>query len=122
MSRTDKDTPRWVRAQHAADAVIHHTYGCDLSPFRPREPAHERPCDLDARDGRCYRWDRNGTGRYYDDPSNAEIHLGYYGPERAHVRDLLRGAVREYNAHGETDLEPVTRQHRHTTWTGDYWD
>jgi hypothetical protein len=37
----------------------------------------------------------------------------YYGPERARVRDTLRAARRDYNAHGDTDIEPFPRQHRH---------
>ena len=121
MSRTDKDAPGWVRTMNAPHAVTHHVYGCVLHPYRSTSVA-ERACDIDTRDGRCYRWDRDHVYRYYSRPGQAEIHSRYFGPERAHVRDALRAAARDYAAYGDTDLEPLTRQNRRSTWSGDYWD
>jgi hypothetical protein len=34
-------------------------------------------------------------------------------PDRQRARLALRAAMREHNAHGDTDLEPPTDQHRH---------
>lgn len=46
----------------------------------------------------------------------------WFGPERASVRDQLAAARRDYNAYGDTDVEPEPRQHRHAIWGGGWWD
>lgn len=77
-----------------------------------------RDCDLDTPgnpDGP--RWRTCTYDTVADFPNRC-----WDGPERAHVRDTLRAAAADYNAHGDTDIEPVTRQNRRSPWKGGYWD
>lgn len=123
MSRTDHHAPAWVRTLYSttATATEHHSYGCHRSDHAP-QPSHEVGCDIDTRNGHCYRWDRTNHDTWDRRPSNDMVHDLFTAPERAHVRDALRGALRDYNAYGETDLEPVTRQSRRAAWaTGSCW-
>lgn len=78
-----------------------------------------RECDIASPQGLCGRWQ---PYRHHCDPSADDRRNAYYGPERAHVRGMLRAAAREYNAHGDTDVEPEPRQHRHGPWRHGYWD
>lgn len=135
MSRTDKDTPAWVRAQRApaSERRENHHWNCDSgpergNPFRRDENSHR--CDIDDRHshgwrGACtyYPLDRHHWRQSYGNLHMRErVNIGYYSPERAHVRDVLRDAVRDFNAYGETDVEPVGRQHRHAHWGSGWWD
>lgn len=85
-----------------------------------------KECDLDAPSTRyldgCRRYGGNPPGgRCYERPKKDRRRVEFYGPERAHVRDILRAAADDYNTYGETDSEPDPRQHRHATWAGGYW-
>ena len=43
----------------------------------------------------------------------------YHRPQRREMRDVLNDARRDYNANGETDIEPINRQARneaHWSW------
>lgn len=85
------------------------------------------PCEL-APAGKVSHGNRQSTcAAYLSEPhrcnSTKEMRReGYTAPERAHVRDVLRAAVHDYNTHGETEIEPVNRQPRRAPWGGGYWD
>lgn len=123
---------RWVTAREAA------AHGWEISDRWERYapagrvlaliPSRSQPCDIDTREGRCSRWveDRDRWG-YFSPPSRAEIHSGFYGPERAAVRDSLREAIKDYRANGteedwEPDVDVPVRQTRASTWAGGWWD
>lgn len=121
MSRTDHHAPAWVRTLGSTTAVEHHS-GCQHDGLpRPRFEGQLRECDIDTRDGRCYRWDRDHHGTWDLRPTNAMIATDCTAPERTYVRDLLRAALREYNAHGDTDIEPECRQRARATFGGCYF-
>lgn len=120
MSRTDHHAPAWVRTLGSTTATEHHSYGCRRSGFAS-QPSHEVVCDIDTPNGSCYRWDRDGNGRWTDLPTKTDIHLHFYVPERAHTRAALHEAARDYNTHGQTDIEPVSRQKRGTPWLRTCW-
>lgn len=126
MSHTDKDAPAWVRAMHHPSAEAHHAWRCREGEFvlcHPNFPAHLiHECDLDRPGGTCRWWVDDRDRAYYDRPDGPEIHLRWFGPERAHVRTTLLAALRDYNTHGETDLEPDNRRTRGGTWAGGWWD
>lgn len=76
-------------------------------------------CDNDPERPTCYR--RYACGYFYyaskvygDHPNHEDRRLYYHGPERRRTRDSLRDAARDWNANGDTDVEPDTRQHRHS--------
>lgn len=112
-----RQVTEWVFApKYVHEVVIDREYvrECDIDG-----PAKNRPRRS------CRRWGHPQPGhRYYwaQGPRAEERHLLFYGPERAHVRDVLRQAVDDYNTYGETDIEPEPRQTRHATWYGGWWD
>lgn len=126
MSRTDKDAPGWVRALNHPHATAIHFWRCETR-YGNRAPAHRTRCDIDDTTNiptnRCGYWlfDRYRFP-YTDAPTTRRRHLDYFGPERTAVRDSLHLARRDYNAHGETDLDAPTRQTRHSDWHGGWWD
>lgn len=118
MSRTDKDDPYWVRGFYDEYAVAFHDWDCEKRGF-----GRTRPCDIDDLVGIGCLWVPDGwPWRRYWTPSREDRRKAYYGPERAHVRAVLRAAARGFNANGETDIEPGPRQHRHGVWRGGWWD
>lgn len=126
MSRTDKDTPSWVRALHDPNARVHHSWLCETSRYGMARPDLARPCDLhetvNRRTNACYYWADDRTDHCCGiTPSADRLHHNYYGPERTAVRDSLRNALRDYNTYGDTDIEAPTRQTRSATWAGGRW-
>lgn len=81
------------------------------------EVTHE--CDIDSVNGLC---SRRSPYRYHCEVTAADRRLAYYGPERAYARVMLSNAVRDYNTHGDTDIEPEPIRHRHGPWRHGYWD
>lgn len=94
------------------------TRECDLdSPMKGR--ARRYTCHYEA-DHDFEVWSRNRRG--YSPPSKERRRLGYFGPERAHVRDTLRAAAADWNTYGETDIETIDRPSPTSDWYGGYWD
>jgi hypothetical protein len=140
VSRTDKDVPYWV----AADYYIPDHAGCEF--VRQRwlwAGAERRECDLPESPVRKHRrlryswrtrnsarcawlpdwdstpghgragWPPHGTPRWF-------VRARYHCPQRREARDVLRAAAADWRANGDTDLEPVPRQGRHSAhW--DFW-
>ncbi len=125
MSRTDKDVPIWVsavwyepehnwcdapRRQFAAHRKLR---PCDLPPEPKRQHRTSAPSTYrrgqrieDLHCGWIPLWpDRTGAPRWY-------VQHIYHDPQRTLVRDTLRAAAREWNHHGDTDLEPAPIQGR----------
>lgn len=141
MSRTDKTDPWWVRATQWAPRHGH----CER--FHENEFAYfvffgaekePRECNLPAepdikRDGRqnwrtkdrqCRWlpvWPRRDRYMYTWPPSREDRRAGYWGPDRARVRDQLKSAAKEFRAAGEVDTIASTVNHRHYPMTGGWW-
>jgi hypothetical protein len=132
MSRTDKDKPWWVRtewykADHRCRLAVPamarwSTYECDLAPepFRgytePRWMHPSKPgCTWAA------EWPRRDRYNYTRPPTRVDKHLGWWGPDRRDVRDLMNEARKQYHGYREVEiLEPV-QHHRHAGKKG-WWD
>lgn len=126
MSRTDKDVPDWVRVLHHPNPSIHHHWRCEFGLLGWSRAWFDQECDLDNTDdpraNRCSYWIDEHRNYWTTPPSRERVHLHYFGPERAAVRDSLKSAMREYNATGEVEADPPTRQARRSTWAGGWWD
>lgn len=131
MSRTDKDEPHWVRGLHSETRTPSHHWDCEASQEHHgawrRSSTPLRECDLDNPHTHGWRhacsWAPNDRHKYTwtSRPPKDLIH-DYYGSERGYVRDLLHEAIKEYQGSGDTDVDVVNRQHRHTPWGGGWWD
>lgn len=65
----------------------------------------------------------HGASRFDDPPPDpVRRRLGWYKPERSHVRLVLLAAITDWNTNRDTDIEPDPRQHRHNMWAGGWWD
>lgn len=109
MSRTDKDTPYWVKCEWYK--AIHH-YLCDLRDCDlPQEPVRRKPII-----SRCYwkpdwyyhNW-RVSVPKWYRD------HI-WINSKRRQLRDQLISAKKEYNSTKDTNVIPNIDQHRHCAW------
>lgn len=124
MSRTYKDRPYWVRQNDPReDRVPYHDHierwwrrrinwdgECHLDEPVNHETRHSFPCGYYLRQ------------RWYNVPRDFR-HYNYYGPLRAHERDNLRDAAKQYNSWGEVDEDfYLPEAHRHATFGGGYWD
>lgn len=132
VSRTDKDDPYWVRGRYTDRRRAQHHWNCDSGApayawgaYSTGDGSHS--CDLDDPHnggwGRGCYWhplDRD-LFPYTTRPDRDEIRDRYFGPERTHIRDPLRAAARDWNTHGDTNIEPVNRQTRHSEWRGGWW-
>jgi hypothetical protein len=133
MSRTDKDKPWWVRTEwytpeHRCRLRIPaitrwRESECDLAPepFWSRQERHRwlRPsepgCTWEPEWPRRYRYN------FTRPPTRVDKHLGWWGPDRRDVRDLMIKARKQYRGYREVEiLEPV-RHHRHAAKAG-WWD
>lgn len=145
MSNTDKDKPWYVRAEWYEPS---HGKGCEFSwrsGLRSRFFPPERPCDLPpepVRSNYCqgYRqgwrirysthdpchwvpvWPGGRRYNYTWGPTKEDRHKGWYGPDRADVRNLLVRARQEYNGSRGTDVNEPVQHHRHGPRTGGWWD
>lgn len=132
MSRTDKDAPAWVRGNNAPNRTASHHPDCDAAPdhhysWRGNDRSHR--CDID--DPHTHGW-RNACTWWADDrnrfpytspPGHANRNLYFTRKDRAHVRDTLHDAVRDYNAHADTDVATDDyRSNRRGMFGGGYWD
>jgi len=134
MSRTDKDTPWWVQSEwwvpdhHRCENSLR-TYGreprvCDLpaEPIR-QDRSHPRrywdklqSCTWEA------EWPRLFHYNYTTPPSSYDKHLGWWGPDRAQVRDLMLDARKQHRGSGEVEIfQPEPGNHRHASKKG-WWD
>ena len=145
MSRTDKDAPHWVRAEYyeawhdwnCPDRIARAwqkypkgTHSCTL----PETPVHINPrlsvrrkfprtipevpeCEWVA------IWLRPWQGGYYcyRRPRSQDRHVYWYGPDRAHTRDVLAKAKRQYNGSGDVDIIEPTVRPRHAMYAGGWW-
>lgn len=121
MSRTDKDAPYKIRASEHPEKRERH-WGCDGNvQFRQDIHAQWRgyavECDIDGEQQNCYY-----VIPHKCDTETEDRRTGYYKPERAYSRSVLRQAVDDYNTFGYTDIEPEPTQHHHAPWGGGYWD
>jgi hypothetical protein len=125
MSRTDKTRPYWVKCNDPKVPTYHiHRHQewrstpreCDdTGPYTSAKDYHARYC------GRYIEhWVSSPWGDY---PSKAFRRVGYWQPERAATRMSTREAMRTYNSGGDVDdVDILTNQHRHATYSGGYWD
>jgi hypothetical protein len=128
MAHTDKTDPYRVQVHNDPHAVVFHHHCCEDNPQPSRLITRTQPCDLPnvgeyTRGTDCHRWSYATWLRLYNGGGNAhDTHTFYYGPERARTRTALNAARRDYNTHGDTDVDVRTDQHRHTPWGGGWWD
>jgi hypothetical protein len=132
MSRTDKDAPWWVQAEyweplHAVSCEFYIGYfrreyrACNLPPApirqdqsHPRSYIRTAPCSWVAVMPHKDRY------RYTRPPTREDKHLGWWGPDRRKVRDLMVSAKQLYR--GGSDPDIITpRHHRHASNCG-WWD
>ena len=126
MSRTDKTDPYRVQANNDRNAVVFHHHTCEHT-VAPGRSTITLPCDLPAlgeyaREANCRRFSYSTWARLYKGANAFDRHTNYYGPERARTRRALIEARRDYNTHGDTDVDVRTDQHHHAPWGGGYWD
>lgn len=123
MSRTDKDAPSWVRAKYAPRNTEWH-HRCENSVWAARAPQGTvfEPCTIDQSGGWCRYFVDSRDFWWSDSPTGEDKNFYWYAPERASVRVSLDAARRDFNAHGETDIEPENRQTRGAPWGGGWWD
>lgn len=138
MSRTDKDKPWWVRTNwyvaahekcpfdsYRRDAYWSRSRECDLPPdplrsnfaqgYQPRWIRRPAACTWEP------EWPRRDRYNFTRPPSREDKHLGWWGPDRRDVRDLMIEARKQYHGNREVEiLEPV-QHHRHTSKKG-WWD
>ena len=67
-------------------------------------------------------WSYDTWRRLHKGSNSWDRHTNYYGPERARTRTALVNVRRDYNTHGDTDVDVRTDQHRHAPWGGGWWD
>jgi hypothetical protein len=112
MSHTDKDDPLLIQARGGSQVRRIHVFcGARDLPTATSWRACDGSCEREGRQGGCEFWSY-GSVALPSGPSPEACHLLFYGPERASTRDTLRAARRDYNTHGDTDIEPFPRQHR----------
>ena len=120
MAHTDKDRPFWV-TQNDPDLWIGDEHHCHRS---------YRECDIDSEVTASRKWrtcDRVLRGgdlhpRWYDKASKEYRNLGYWRPERAHVRGRLTDMVKAVRAGSDIDESlTLTDQSRNGPWYGGYW-
>lgn len=140
MSRTDKDAPWWVRSEWYEPVHFNcpNTLGYLIWRWRPAKSACDLPTDPVRYNPRlirrwrpreqtpCYweaEWPYRDRYRYTHGPTKEDRHLGWYGPDRARVRDQLLGAKKEHHAHGDVEIvgQALFHHHRHASIKG-WWD
>lgn len=123
MSRTDKTRPYWIRAldpfesrreYHGCGGRFGIWINCDFHLPRPRNRREERE--------RFCGYVLHGHSKYWAGSSvpKSFIDSKYNNPMRREARDVLREAAKEWNAIGDTDLEPSRGGPRNAAWWY-YW-
>lgn len=125
MSRTDAHRPAWVQKfDPSMPAVIEHDHRrgeCRVESFdeardyatsrthpRWRYPHDFAPCQRSW--SRGYGWQ---VSVIYGEHVPGDVCNDYERMDRQDGRRVLRAAARDYNANGNTELEPVPARHRH---------
>jgi hypothetical protein len=136
MSRTDKDRPYNVRAadSHERGRYVHHGIsrywwrldactsgdGCDLPDYHDRtpEPTWHRRNSGQPTHNCTWELEHWVFSPYGGSSPKWFTDSIWHNPERVRERDTLRGAAREWNAHGEIDdFDFANYQGRHcATW------
>ncbi len=132
MSRTDKDAPWWAQTN-----LYEPTHGrhcpeqrsvwrrwpllpCNLPP----EPVRKSPRGYTWRSLDC-RWEPCWPSwmwkPWHHTPDREDRRLMWWGPDRSHVRDTCRKALKEYNGSADVDTLPPQYYHRHHPHNG-WWD
>jgi hypothetical protein len=136
MSRTDKDRPWWIRSEWYEPVHYNCMYyqgyqTCDRSRVCDLPPEPVRGNFSYPSAGHRYgpraqciwypMWPRRVRYNYTRPPTRVDKHLGWWGPDRRDVRDLMIKARKQYRGYREVEiLEPV-RHHRHAGKAG-WWD
>ncbi|KQO98134.1 hypothetical protein [Leifsonia sp. Leaf264] len=121
MSRTHVHTPVWVLQLRPDPSTLEeHTciergHDCDLGQVSATKKWSR--CDYDT------PWDV-WKKHYRSDTEKDRRHSDWWAPDRSHNRDTLRGFAAEYNTYGAVadDTDAPTRDHRHHTYKGGYWN
>ncbi len=123
MSRTDKDTPEWVRGFHAPNGLIWHDPSCEMSRFSNRV-RDARPCDaldetVTLKDRKCTLERVGYLGvRSWGGPPKWYRNATWYVGDRAEVRAQLTAVRFDINSGIDVEPDPRTFQHRHSAaWT-----
>lgn len=128
MSRTDKDTPLWVRVQRPEEDRIE-VHRCSTSARRYRW--NPDGCDIDSpatphdrRSRLCY-WELASTQRWRWTwiPTRRTQHIYWWKPDRAMSKQILHDLARSYAGDVEdlNDDAVRTDQHRHQDRPGGGW-
>lgn len=132
MSGTDKDMPVWASAEYYEPW---HAYRCGSRPGTrfgdepctlPAEPVRQHPAHRRTSRGACIWepvWPGPAERRYRCTwgPKRDDRHFGWWGPDRAKVRDQMTKARQQYNASREVEIVERVDQHRHAPVAG-WWD
>lgn len=130
MSRTDKDMPVWVVAEHyepwhAWRCIDGRSKFADRPCTLPKEPLRQHP--ERKRTARACTWEPVWWGpserRYWHSwgPQKEDRHLYWWGPDRAKTRACLTEARKEYNSFRDVEIVERRLQHRHSPGKG-WWD
>lgn len=108
MGKTDKDRPYYIRARDIGEEFHRH------ADWR----GNPLECDL-YDDHRNDRWQRRNNCGWtlpycFGGVPSAYVSLVYHWPQRRQERDACRDAMRDWNANGDTDIEPEPRQARNS--------
>jgi len=126
MSKTDKTRPAWVK--EFFEGTIHHDHKkgrCVVESFEDAVKVHGEGWRKFNPDVTCER--RHHHMRYsvmvakvYGQTVPREARNMHHNTSRMDERMTLREAARDYNTHGETDLNMEDNPHRHSaSWF--YW-
>lgn len=121
MSRTHAHTPAWVLQLRPENQIVP-DHWCD----RTGRCDFNEPITATTKSNLC-DWDipwHEVRKHYRGDTEKDHRHSDWWAPDRSHNRDTLRGFAAEYNTHGAVadDTDAPTRDHRHHTYKGGYWN
>lgn len=144
MSRTDKDTPWWVRAvwyepDHDRTCVLfisanyQHRWGPERNPCDlPSEPVVGDGLGLTRRTSKgCHRKTRctwspeyphRDRFKYTRRPDRSFFLADWWGPARTEERDILHDAKKRYHSEGDPGDREPRGHHRHSPFNGGWWD
>lgn len=142
MSRTDKDMPWWVQTNWYLPVHMHCQEGpyakyrwtmnqrgprvCDLpdAPVRIYVRHRRNAWRLPIEDQHCYwepEWPWRRRYSFTWGPRGTDRRLGWWGPDRARLRDECREARKQYRGFGDVEIEVSAFHHNHAPIKG-YWN